>query len=165
MTAQDQPDRPGAVSFLRAFLGPEIRAWHGEQSLGLVFWGYGAAMSFGFGLLYVRSLYGQHILLQQALLPCFAGYTFWVVVCLWRSGSRIQNTLWGALSRQLAVVWALNAILVVSFLQVELIETYLHRTAPSEIQGSHTLQDNAAAPHGSVAIPSKVRQGLHYAFA
>jgi hypothetical protein len=36
------------------------------------------------------------------------------------------NTLWGVLARQIAVVWTGCTILVLTFIQLNLIETYLN---------------------------------------
>ncbi|MCC7346650.1 MAG: hypothetical protein IT538_04560 [Variibacter sp.] len=134
MTLHSQSDPSPPSSFIQAFFAPEIKAWRGERPLWIVFWVYGAAASTAFGLLYIRSLFGQHILLEQALLPSFAAYTFWVIVSLWRSSAPISNTLWGALARQVAVVWALNAILMVTFLQIELMKVYVGASVPTLVR-------------------------------
>lgn len=107
-----------------AFFAPEVRAWRGEQPLGIAFWGYGVLASVGLAMLWALSLYLGRIGLQEALLLCIAGYTFWALVALWRSSKPVLDTLWGALARQLTVAWAVNAILVLGFLQLDLVDRY-----------------------------------------
>jgi hypothetical protein len=126
MMPQKPTDKSAIFDLVLDVFGPEIRSWRGEQPLKKVFWGYGVLASTGLGALYALSIYGDQIALQQALLPCMAGYAFWLVVSLWRSSKPVMNTFWGALARQLAVVWALNAFMILAFLQLELIGTYLH---------------------------------------
>ena len=109
----------------RAFFDPEIRIWRGERPLGMVFWAYGTLATVGFSILYALSLYLGRIGLQQSLLVCITGHTVWIVVSLWRASRPAVNTWWGALVRQLAVVWTVGVILVVAFLQLDLIERYL----------------------------------------
>ena len=113
-----------AVRLVRAFLDPEIRGWRGEQPLWKVFWCYGVLAGGSFYVLYALALHGGHIGLQQALLPCIAGYSFWMLVSLWRSSETMTDTLWGALARQAAVAWAGNTILFLIFLQLALIGRY-----------------------------------------
>lgn len=57
------------------FFAAEIRAWHGEQPLWKVFWIYGVATSVTIAALYVITVYDDRMVLQQALLLCFATYT------------------------------------------------------------------------------------------
>jgi hypothetical protein len=102
----------------------EIRGWRGEQPLWKVFWCYGVLAGGSFYVLYALALHDGHIGLQQALLPCIAGYSFWMLVSLWRSSESMTGTLWGALARQAAVAWAGNTILFLIFLQLALIGRY-----------------------------------------
>lgn len=126
MMPQKQTNGSVVSDLVLDFFGPEIRSWHGEQPLRTVFWSYGVLTSSALSVLYALSIYGGQTGLQQALLPFLAGYTFWMLVSLWRSSKPVMNTLWGALARQLAVVWALNVIMILTFLQFELVEEYLH---------------------------------------
>lgn len=122
--AEPAPALPVLV-LAQAFFDPEVRTWRGEQPLWIVFWGYGVLANVGFAMLYALCLYLDRIGLQQALLLCVAGHTSWTLVALWRSSTGKLNTLWGALTRQLTVAWAVNAILVLGFLQLGLVERYL----------------------------------------
>lgn len=124
MMPRERIDRVTIFHFLSAFFEPEIKSWRGEQPLGTVFWGYGVLAGICIGLLYAFSIFGGHLGLQQALLPCIAAYTFWLLVCIWRSSKATKNPLWGILARQLAVAWAGNTIMILTFLQIDLIIRY-----------------------------------------
>jgi hypothetical protein len=114
-----------AAGLVRALLDPEIRGWRGEQPLWKVFWGYGVLGGGSFYVLYAFALHGGRIGLQQALLACIAGYSFWMLMSLWRCSETMTGTLCGALARQAAVAWAGNTILFLIFLQLALIGKYL----------------------------------------
>lgn len=119
-TAKPTPEST-IVDVARRFFGPEIRSWRGEQRLSIVFWGYGVAVSLGLVTLYCLSLLSGRLGLQQALLVCFASYTFWLLVALWRCSASAAHTLGGVLVRHLIVVWAINTVLTASFLEVDLV--------------------------------------------
>ena len=107
-----------------AFFAPEVRAWRGEQPLWIAFWGYGVLGSVALAMLWALSLYLGRTGLQEALLLCIAAYTFWALVALWRSSKPVLDTMWGALARQLTVAWAVNVILILGFLQLDLVSSY-----------------------------------------
>lgn len=113
-----------ASSLVRTFFGPELRCWRGEQQLGKVFWRYGILPSVGLTVLYALSLSLGRIGLQQTLLLCFGGHTFWLLVSLWRCSKAVMNSIGGVIARQLVVAWAINAILVLAFLQIDLVGKY-----------------------------------------
>jgi hypothetical protein len=123
MATQPAPALPITV-LAHAFFAPEIRAWRGEQPLWIAFWGSGVLGSVGLAMLWALSLYLGRIGLREALLLCIAGYTFWALVALWRSSKPVLDTFWGALARQLTVAWAVNVILVLGFLQLDLVSRY-----------------------------------------
>lgn len=129
MRPQERSDKSTFINFLLVFFEPEAKSWRGEQPLRKVFWSYGVLVSNSIGVIYILSMYGDHIVLQQILLPCIAVYTLWLLVSIWRSSGRTTNANWGTLARYLAIVWAGNTILVLSFLQLELIERYIHDSA------------------------------------
>jgi hypothetical protein len=111
-----------ADAFGRLFL-PERRAWRGEVPLGRVFWVHGIAASLVIAALHATALDLGQLALQQALILVSAAYTVWIVVAIWRSASRAAP-FWGNLARWLTVAWALNSVLVLAFLQIELILRY-----------------------------------------
>lgn len=112
------------MKFVAEFFAVEIRAWHGEEPLWKVFWVYGVATSVTIVALYVVAFYDGRMALRQVLLPCFAVYTTWILVSVWRCASNSKEKLWGTLSRFSTVVWAGNTILVLIFLQLNLLIKY-----------------------------------------
>jgi hypothetical protein len=114
-----------AAKFVADFFAAEIRAWHGEEPLWKVFWVYGVATSVTVVVLYVVAFYDGRMTLRQVFLPCFAAYTAWILVSVWRCASNTNEKLWGTLARFLTVAWAGNTILVLIFLQLNLLRIYL----------------------------------------
>jgi hypothetical protein len=135
---QPAPALPVTV-LAHAFFAPEVRAWRGEQPLWIAFWGYGVLGSATLAMLWALSLYLGRIGLQEALLLCIAGYTFWALVALWRSGKPVLDTMWGALARQLTVAWAINVILVLGFLQLDLVSRYFDVSSAMHSDKSATI--------------------------
>jgi hypothetical protein len=117
--------RSRIAKFVADFFAAEIRAWHGEEPLWKVFWVYGVATSVTIVALYVIAFYDGRMALRQVLLPCFAAYTAWILVSVWRCASKPNEKLWGTLARFLTVAWAGNTILVLTFLQLNLLIKYL----------------------------------------
>jgi hypothetical protein len=117
--------RSKVIKFAADFFAAEIRAWRGEEPLWKVFWVYGAATSVTIVVLYVVAFYDGHMALRQALLPCFAAYTAWILVSVWRCASNTKEELWSTLARFLTVAWAGNTILVLTFLQLNILIKYL----------------------------------------
>lgn len=107
------------------FFAAEIRAWHGEEALWKVFWVYGVGTSGLIAGFYVAAVYTGHTALQQVLLPCFATYTVWILVSVWRCAHNAPQRFWGLMARFLTVAWACNTILVLTFLQLDLVTQYL----------------------------------------
>lgn len=115
------------ADFAADFFATEIRAWRGEEPLWKVFWLYGVAVSSGVVGTYIVAFYDGHVLLRQFLLPCFAAYTFWILVSVWRCADNTKEKFWGMLARFLTVAWAGNAILIIIFLQLNLLIIYSQR--------------------------------------
>ena len=113
------------AKFVADFFAAEIRVWHGEEPLWKVFWVYGVATSVTIVALYVVAFYDGRMALRQAPLSCFAAYTAWILVSVWRCASNTKEILWGTLARFLTVAWAGNTILVLTFLQLNLLIKYL----------------------------------------
>jgi hypothetical protein len=111
--------------FAADFFAAEIRAWHGEEPLWKVFWVYGVATSVVIVALYIVAVYDGRMALRQVLLPCFAAYTAWILVSVWRCASNTNEKLCGTLARFLTMAWAGNTILVLIFLQLNLLIKYL----------------------------------------
>jgi hypothetical protein len=117
--------RSKAIKFVADFFAAEVRAWRGEEPLWKVFWVYGVATSVSVVALYVVAFYDGHMALRQVLLPCFAAYTAWILVSVWRCAGNTEEKLWSTLARFLTVAWAGNTILVLTFLQLNLLRIYL----------------------------------------
>jgi hypothetical protein len=62
--------------------------------------------------------------IQQALLIFLAGYTAWILVAIWRCADN-SSANWATLARGLTIAWAANIILVLTFLQADLLATYM----------------------------------------
>jgi hypothetical protein len=117
--------RSKVAKFVADFFATEISAWHGEEPLWKVFWVYGVATSVTVVALYVVAFYDGRMALRQVLLPCFAAYTAWILVSVWRCAGNTNEKLWSTLARFLTVAWAGNTILVLTFLQLNLLINYL----------------------------------------
>jgi hypothetical protein len=113
------------AEFAADFFAAEIRAWHGEEPLWKVFWVYGVVTSSTIVAVYIVAFYDGHMALRQVLLPCFAAYTAWILVSVWRCAGNTEEKLWSTLARFLTVAWAGNTILVLIFLQLNLLIKYL----------------------------------------
>ncbi len=120
----DRAHRSPIAKLLTAFFEPEIRAWHGAQPIGMVFWGYGVFVSSILIFLFVCAFHDDHIILQHVMQFCFAAYTIWILVSVWRCAAN-AFPFWGVLARWLTVAWAGNTALVLLFLQLDLLARYL----------------------------------------
>lgn len=106
------------------FFAAELRAWHGEQPLWKVFWVYGVATSGVLITFYVIAFYVDRVALRQVLLLCFSFYTAWILVSVWRCANNTEERIWGLFARLLTVAWACNTIMIVVFVQFNLITRY-----------------------------------------
>ena len=116
--------RSSTPGFAAEFFAAELRAWRGKQPLWKVFWAYGAVTSSALITFYVAAFYVDRIALRQLLLLCFAPYTAWILVSMWRCAYNTEQRIWGLFARFLTVAWACNTILVLAFLQFNLIIKY-----------------------------------------
>ena len=73
---------------------------------------------------YVIAFYVDRVALRQVLLLCFAPYTAWILVSVWRCANNTKERIWGMFARFLTVAWACNTIMIVVFLQFNLIVKY-----------------------------------------
>ena len=93
--------------------------WHGERDLKVVFWFYGVGVSFVLAGVMAGALQSGAYGLLQASMPIAALYTLWILTAIWRCTEGCQE-FWSILARWLTVAWAINAAMVLAFLQVEL---------------------------------------------
>jgi hypothetical protein len=121
MMARETEDRSTAAAFLADCFDTEIRAWRGKEPLGKVFWGYGVAISSLLAILYGAALYAGRAGVQEFLLLCFACYSVWVLVSIWRCVENTRQAIWGVLARQLTVIWTGNVLMLLLFLEIDVI--------------------------------------------
>lgn len=110
-------------AWVTQYFGPMIRAWHGEARLAPVFWLGGVLPSLILIALFGMAVYYGQTLAEQILLVVFGLFTVWIVVSIWRC-SEPADTLWPMLARFLTVAWALNAIMVLLFLELDLLTVF-----------------------------------------
>jgi hypothetical protein len=91
-----------------------------------VFWGYGVLASCALAVLYALAIQQKRVVLQQVLLILLAGYTAWILVAIWRCADN-SSPMWGLLARGLTVAWEGNTILVLAFLQADLLVSFVGR--------------------------------------
>ncbi len=111
------------ASLVSWFFAPELRAWRGQMSLPVVFWGYGVATSVALAILHATALEAGQLLFQQVLILSSAVYTFWILVAIWRCAPN-ASPFWGTLARWSTITWGLNTAFVLFFLQIELVLRY-----------------------------------------
>jgi hypothetical protein len=114
----------GVAGFVARFFAGELAAWRGEQPLWKVFWLYGVAVSGVLIAIYAAAFYSDRVALRQVLLVCFALYTVWILVSVWRCANNTRERYWSLLARFLTVAWAGNTIMILVFLQFNLIARY-----------------------------------------
>jgi hypothetical protein len=124
---RDRKNEAIISNFVGKFFATEVRSWHGEEPLWKVFWIYGVVRSGIIAAFYAVAIYAGYVLLQQILLLCFAAYTIWILVSVWRCANNIKERSWGLLARLLTVAWAGNTTMVLIFLQFDLLTKYLGR--------------------------------------
>lgn len=112
------------TQFVADFFAPELQAWRGEQPLWRVFWIYGVTTSAGLIALWGLGFYLDRVALRQAVVLCFAPYTGWVLVSVWRCANNTNQEMWTLLARLLTLAWACNAVLVIVSVQFNLITRY-----------------------------------------
>jgi hypothetical protein len=115
---------PGMTDFAARFFAPELSAWRGQQPLWKVFWLYGVAASGVLIAIYVLAFLVEAVALRQILVLCFAPYTAWILVSIWRCSNNVREQFWRVLARFLTVAWACNAVLIVIFIEMNLITHY-----------------------------------------
>jgi len=116
--------KSGMSYFVARFFAPELSAWRGQQPLRKVFWLYGIAVSSALIVVYLFAFLVERVALRQILVLCFAPYTAWILVSIWRCSNNARDQFWGMLTRFLTVAWACNTIMAVVFIELNLITHY-----------------------------------------
>ncbi|MFO1016742.1 MAG: hypothetical protein U1E03_04035 [Hyphomonadaceae bacterium] len=112
------------MRWLSLFFAPELRAWRGQMTLWKVYWGYGVLTSVVLALLLLEALHEQKLWMEQTLLVALALYTAWILTSVWRCAERARPH-WRLFARLSTVVWAGNALMVLGFLQLDLVARLL----------------------------------------
>ena len=55
------------------------------------------------------------------LLVFLLGYTAWIVAAVWRVAPNVKDRRYGVVAQALTVVWAINTVLVVFFLGLQMV--------------------------------------------
>jgi hypothetical protein len=98
--------------------------WRGHGPLWKVYWLYGVLGSWILTAILLIIL-GRGLtagFLFQIVLILLAVYTVWIVVSVWRCAFNVENENYAYIARALTVAWAINAALVLGFLELELIK-------------------------------------------
>lgn len=101
---------------------PVLTYASGEGPLWKVFWLYGVIPS---NVLWAVTLYMVWAQVPVAAisfaLAILLVYTGWIVVAVWQCADNVQDERYGVVARWLTVAWAINTILVVLFLQLNIL--------------------------------------------
>ena len=128
MFQQPAPDPgftgPRPETFVARFFAPEVAAWRGRQPLWKVFWVYGVGVSCALIAIYLFAFLVEAVVLRQILVLCFAPYTAWILVSIWRCSFNAREPFWGMLARFLTVAWAGNTVMMLVFIEMNLITHY-----------------------------------------
>jgi hypothetical protein len=98
--------------------------WRGHGPLWKVYWLYGVLGSNVLGAILL-------LLIRQGALGTFwfqvvwlllAAYTVWIVVSVWRCAFNVDNPMYGHMARALTVAWAINALMILGFLQIQFLQ-------------------------------------------
>lgn len=103
---------------------PITRYWHGGGPLWRIYWLYGVLGSIVLATILGVALMAEAVAVQQVMLPILLAYTVWIVVAVWRCAPNTRKELYTHLARGLTVAWAINAVMVLGFLQLDLISIY-----------------------------------------
>jgi hypothetical protein len=98
--------------------------WRGHGPLWKVYWLYGVLGSNVLALilfvLMERSALSSGWF--QLVLLLLAAYTVWIVVSVWRCAFNVEKPVYTHMARALTVAWAINALLVLGFLELQFLQ-------------------------------------------
>jgi hypothetical protein len=98
--------------------------WRGHGPLWKVYWLYGVLGSNALALilfvLMERSALGS--VWFELVLLLLAAYTIWIVVSVWRCAFNAEKPVYSHMARALTVAWAINALLVLGFLELQFLQ-------------------------------------------
>jgi hypothetical protein len=95
--------------------------WRGRGRLWKVYWLYGVLGSnvLVLILLFLMRQSALGTIWFQLVLLLLAAYTVWIVVSVWRCAFNVEQPMYGHMARALTAAWAINALLVLGFLELE----------------------------------------------
>jgi hypothetical protein len=98
--------------------------WRGHGPLWKVYWLYGVLGSNLLVLIMLLLMNQGAIgsLWFQLVLVLLAAYTVWIVVSVWRCAFNAENPLYSHMARALTVAWAINALMVLGFLELQVLQ-------------------------------------------
>jgi hypothetical protein len=98
--------------------------WRGEGPLWKVYWLYGVLGSNVLALILLLLVRADAVatLWFQIVWLLLAAYTVWIVVSVWRCAFNVENPMYGHMARALTVAWAINALMVLGFLELEFLQ-------------------------------------------
>lgn len=98
--------------------------WRGHGPLWKVYWLYGVLGSNLLALILFLLMQRGAIdsVWFQLVLLLLAAYTVWIVVAVWRCAFNVANSMYGHMARALTVAWAINALMVLGFLELEFLQ-------------------------------------------
>jgi hypothetical protein len=98
--------------------------WRGRGPLWKAYWLYGVLGSNVLALILLllinRGALGGFWF--HVVLLLLAAYTVWIVVSVWRCAFNVENPIYGHMARALTVAWALNALMVLGFLELHALQ-------------------------------------------
>ena len=99
--------------------------WRGHGPLWKAYWLYGVLGSNVLALILLLLMQRGAIdsVWFQIVLLVLAAYTIWIVVSVWRCASNVENALYGQMAKALTVAWAINALMVLGFLELQFLQT------------------------------------------
>lgn len=98
--------------------------WRGQGPLWKVYWLYGVLGSNVLALVLFLLMQRGAIdsVWFQLVLLLLAAYTVWIVVSVWRCAFNVEKPMYGHMARALTVAWAINALLVLGFLELQILQ-------------------------------------------
>ena len=98
--------------------------WEGRGPLWKVYWLYGVLGSVVLALILLFLIQRGAIdsVWFQLVLLLLAAYTVWILVSVWRCAFNVENPMYGHMARALTVAWAINALLVLGFLELQFLQ-------------------------------------------
>jgi hypothetical protein len=98
--------------------------WQGHGPLWKVYWLYGVLGSNVLAIILLLLIREGALgtLWFQIVWLLLAAYTVWIVVSVWRCAFNVDNPLYAHMARALTVAWAINALMVLGFLELQFLK-------------------------------------------